>query len=67
MKVGDLIRVKLPPLILDSLRLNRNESHLGVILSPGKRGPLKVWNIVLRNGRTLSLEPSSLEIISETR
>jgi len=67
MNVGDLIRVKLPPIILSSLRLEPNGSLLGIILSPGKRGPLNVWKVVLLDGRTLSLEPSSLEIISETR
>ena len=57
MKIGDLIRVKLPPTILSSLRLEHNGSLLGIILSPGKRGPLNVWKVVLLDGRTLSLEP----------
>jgi len=66
MNVGDLIRVKIPSHILDYLDPKLNGS-LGIILSPGKRGPLKVWKVFLVDGRTKSLEPSSLEIISETR
>jgi len=66
MKPGDLVRVKLPDFSYYSLKFGINGS-LGIILSPGKRGPLNVWKIVLVNGTKISLEPSSLEVISETR
>jgi len=62
MKPGDLIRVKIPSHILDHLDPKLNGS-LGIILSPGKRGPLNVWKVFLVDGRTKSLEPSSLEVI----
>ena len=65
MKPGDLVRVKLPAFSYDALKFGINGS-LGIILSPGKRGPLNVWKIVLANGTKISLEPSSLEMISET-
>jgi hypothetical protein len=64
MKPGDLVRVNLPALSYYSLKFGINGS-LGIILSLGKRGPLNVWKIVLANGTKISLEPSSLEMISE--
>jgi len=63
MKPGDLIKVKLKASSPDALKLN---GSLGIILSPGKRGPLNVWKVFLMNGTTLSLEPISLEVIHET-
>ena len=67
MKPGDLVRVKLPAFSYDAfsydaLKFGINGS-LGIILSPGKRGPLNVWKIVLVNGTKISLEPGSLEVI----
>jgi hypothetical protein len=61
MKPGDLVRVKLQSSSPDAKKLN---GMLGIVLSPGKRGPLDVWKIMLQDGRTLSLQPVSLEMIS---
>jgi len=61
MKPGDLIRIKIPFRTLEP-KLN---GSLGIILSPGKRAHLNVWNILLENGKILSLEPTSLELIHE--
>ena len=61
MKPGDLIRIKIPFRTLEP-KLN---GSLGIILSPGKRGSLNVWKIILDDGKIFSLEPTSLELIHE--
>jgi len=62
MKPGDLVRVKVRA--GDKSWTKEYNGMLGIVLSPGKRGTLDVWKIVLQDGRTLSLQPVSLEMIS---
>jgi hypothetical protein len=62
MKPGDMIKIKLPLSYPDLFKL---DGSLGIILSPGKRAHLNVWKILLENGKILSLEPISLELIHE--
>lgn len=63
MKPGDLVRVKLKASRHD-VYASRLNGLLGIVMSPGKRGQLDVWKVLLQNGSVLSLEPVSLEVVS---
>jgi hypothetical protein len=64
MKPGDLVRVRIKRPHWAKLGC---DGHTGIIVKPGARGPYDVWWVLMDDGRMQDFQPTSLELISETR
>ena len=63
MKPGDLVRINLP-WIVSPKHPNPHHDQVGIILGESKRGPYKVFVVLLQSGRTETFQKSSLQVVS---
>ena len=64
MKPGDMVRVNLPWIGGSTKHPNPLHDQVGIVLGESKRGPYKVFVVLLQSGRTETFQRSSLQVIS---
>ena len=63
MKPGDLVRVNMPWIGGSTKHPNPTHDQVGIILGESKRGPYKVFAVLLQTGHTESFQKSSLQVL----
>ena len=63
MELGTLVRVNLPFIGGASRHPNSYHDQVGIILDEVKRGPYRVFVVLLQSGRKQSFQASSLEVL----
>ena len=64
MKPGDLVKVRIKNPHWSKLGF---DGCIGIIIKSGARGPYDVWWVMMNDGRMQDFQPTSLEVINETR